>query len=111
MKIATNLTPEQITYGNRLFANFEGGDSVNSPCNLKDGFLYYHNSWDWIMTVCRKWDNLCHEECFDIQNSLTNHTVYVELSCKLDDTVTCYQIEPVFEQLVINIEWYNLIKE
>lgn len=64
--------------------------------------LKYHSSWDWIIPACKKWDELI----FPADNA----KLLVEYCRKcdlLDDMVTCYEIEAVFEQLVKNIKWYN----
>lgn len=58
--------------------------------------LHYDTSWDWLMPACKKWDELT-----------LNNTEYIQLSDKLDQMVTLYEIVPAFQQLVENIKWYN----
>ena len=48
------MTEEEIIIGNRLIADFMGGDSTKSPCYLPDRLLYYNSSWDWLMPVVIK---------------------------------------------------------
>lgn len=59
----------------------------------------YHSSWDQLIPACQKWDTL--------KINAKNQLKYEKLSDVLDNAVTCYDILPVFEQLVNNIKWYN----
>lgn len=64
--------------------------------------LKYHSSWDWLIPACKKWDELIFPT--DNPKLLVEYCRKCDL---LDDMVTCYEIEAVFEQLVKNIKWYN----
>ena len=58
--------------------------------------LEFYGLWDWLIPACYKWDNL----------NLTSIEYSIH-SDMLDIAVSCYEIIPVFEQLVKNIKWYN----
>ena len=109
---------KEIIEGSKLIAVFMGafeGDKIgnierniyfekpmdNLFCYNETG-LKYHSSWEWIMPACEKWDKL---EGFMIGDQSDK---YEELSDSLDNSVTRnYEIDDVFNQLVLNIKWYN----
>ena len=76
-----------------------------STLNYKDYItdLKYHSSFDWLIPVCHKWDNLF----FDSDDE--NIIKYTKLSDDLDMYTSFYEIEPIYNQLIKNIEWYNSI--
>jgi hypothetical protein len=79
----------------------------------KDGFCVqrienyprYNSSWDWLMPACHKWDSLTDADIIE-----GTWYQYEELCEILDAKVSLYEILPVWEQLVKNIEWYNQSK-
>src|ERR1700749_569982 len=91
-----------IIEGNKVIVKFLGCKIDKTSYSewwyeIKDGHfgyidnLEYHSCWDWLMPVCKKWDNL-------YQGKDINKIIYKEyelLSDKLDDAVTLYIIEPV----------------
>jgi hypothetical protein len=60
--------------------------------------------FNWLMPACHKWDEL---EGFKRGEESDQ---YENLCDFLDQKVTLYEILPVWEQLVKNIEWYNQSK-
>ena len=68
--------------------------------------LEYHISWNWLIPVCQKWDTLF----LDVSPLEYDEDKYIELCDDLDNTMTLYDIKGVYKQLVININWYNNIK-
>jgi hypothetical protein len=73
--------------------------------------LDFHSSWDSLMFACKKWDEL-DVNIYKRPNlkQLKINNEYIELCERLDHFVTLYEILPVWEQLVENIEWYNKLK-
>jgi hypothetical protein len=65
--------------------------------------LKYHSSWDWIMPVCYKWDNLFEGTAIEYPKAME----YEKLCDEIDNAVSRYEILPVFNQLVENIKWFN----
>jgi hypothetical protein len=61
--------------------------------------MCFHNSWDWIIPVCKFWDEL--------YDGLVMPEEYIVLSDRLDNEITMYCIDQVYKQLIINIRWYN----
>lgn len=61
--------------------------------------MKYHYSWDWLMPVCKKFDTLNLDKL--------DHEAYTAYSDAIDNAVTLYEIELVFEILVEAIQWYN----
>ena len=62
---------------------------------------FYHTSWDWLMPACHKWDNL------NMYDKEGYEYEYLILCDTLDAKVSMYEIGPVWQQLVENIQWYN----
>jgi hypothetical protein len=106
------------TEGNKLIAEFMGGkvsyfSVTNFPHykglthgrNILFEDLKYHSSWDWLMPACHKWDSLTDAEIIE-----GTWYQYEDLCEILDAKVSLYEILPVWEQLVKNIEWYNQSK-
>lgn len=90
--------------GNKLIAKFMGRErGYESTYEIFYANLQYHSSWDWLMPVCYKWDNVF-EECL-VDSDISKE--YEGLCDLLDEAVTLYKILPVFKQLVENIKWYN----
>jgi hypothetical protein len=119
------MTQKQILEGNKLiakfmrikffrrpkFAQFILGDIDELKWKDSNGELIsinnlkYHSSWDWLIPACQKWDNLMHTNSKLIGSKLI--ITYLKKCDTLDNIVACYEILPVFEQLVKNIKWYN----
>ena len=66
----------------------------------------YHEDWNKIIPVCRKFDMLYSDSWTIKQNE-----EYVELSNKLDAAATLYEVLPLYNQLVECVKWYNTIKQ
>jgi hypothetical protein len=69
---------------------------------VKTHELRYRTSWDRLMPVCQKWHNLAPS-----QFNTDEHKKYMKLCDELDHFVSCYEIEPAYRQLVINVKWYS----
>jgi len=55
------------------------------------------------MPVCKKWDVINDKDILVIQY----YSEYEKLCDKLDNEVSCYEIDDAWKQLVENIKWYN----
>ena len=104
------MTQEEIIEGNELiaeFMNIDVGHYTSYPEEGRTQFskndLEYHSSWDWLIPACKKWDTLEVED--------ENLVEYTKLCDQLDNTVSFYEIEPLFQQLVKCIEQYNKWKK
>ncbi len=116
------MSNEKNIEGNKLIAKFadaempsyskDGNGNITS-CSLRynnvrvdyignsafGGTFKFHSSWDWLIPICKKWEEIDISEELEIE--------YTELSEKLALNVSIYNIEISFEQLVENIKWYN----
>lgn len=124
------MTQEQILEGNKLIAEFMGCDIKTN----KDGLIYmsplecewlkiphncgainpnnlkYHTSWDWLMSVVEKIENLEVRYSVSIrENSCDIHNVYVK-----DTNINIYRVEDLkikskstYEAVIDFIKWYN----
>lgn len=120
------MTIEEILEGNALIAIFMGaeyerkkdpfsdryiesyifkGSPHNWRCyndNIKYSYIVeqtmYHTDWEWIMPVCKEFDNLY---------KYFKNKEYQKICDELDNTVVCYYIKDIHEQLVKCIKWYN----
>ena len=107
-----------IEEGNKIIAEFMGavpckvwlksiGDEDGYECEkykLPTSELEYHSSWDWLMPACHKWDCLT-----DAEIKEGTWPKYERLCDLLDRKVALYEIQPVWNQLVENLQWYNSI--
>lgn len=94
------IPKEEITHGEKLIAGFMGKKKrYESTEDIFIKNLKYHTSWDWIMPACKKWDEL---GSFDEATA-----AYEQLCDELDEAVSRYDIEAVFQQLIKNITCYN----
>lgn len=75
----------------------------NAELEDYEGLPFYNFEWNYLMPVCKKWDIFYEEN----KNIIKNYEEYRVLCDDLDNTVTLYEIGPVYEQLLINIKWYN----
>jgi len=66
-----------------------------------DSGLKYDTSWDWLMPACKKWDNL--DENWDEYQ----REEYARLCDELDKQVSRYELEKVYDQFIVCVEWYN----
>ena len=116
------MTPDQITAGNILLAKFDGMKKVKLPTLSFDLFgfddgtkdtvnlfteseLKYHSSFDWIMRVARKFNELKFgSPIIDDVHTDLNNTI-IEALMTLPETPL-----PIFEKLTETVEWYNKIK-
>lgn len=116
------MTKAEILHGNRIIALFEGytinENNVVTTAPIKDVFdsydplvgypvsnSRYDISFDALIPVCRKWDNI---PCISLPDE--HQKKYVELSDDLDYAASLYELKPLFNQLVINLEWLSTIK-
>jgi len=119
------MTEKEILKGNKLIAQFmcdwskEDNNWVFTSPITEQGIIWYkeviknsennlkyHSSWNYIMPAYYKWDNF-----YSLDNKIFGHYSGYEYLCdELDNAVTRYDIEDIFKQLVINIEWYNIVK-
>lgn len=102
---------------NELISNFMGSEKIDLVAKFGEGwakiiqrhapegteFPPYDKSWDWLMPACKKWDSL--------KFIPGKEKEQMHLCDDLDHYASCYDIEPVFRQLVINIQWYNSNKQ
>jgi len=71
--------------------------------NGEDNPLLFNAKWDLFMPVCKKWDVINDKDILVIQY----YSEYEKLCDKLDNEVSCYEIDDAWKQLVENIKWYN----
>ena len=64
-------------------------------------YLRFDKSWEWLMPACKHWDDL--SMGWDKQQRYE----YEGLCEALDSIVACYELAPVYNQLVDCIVWYN----
>ena len=107
------MNETRIIEGNQLIHEFLGFErtekdngEVTYKTSEKDVVLWaskleYDSSILWLWRALQKWDNLYEE--IDPKNG----SMYVELSDKLDNTVVCYEVNLIWEQMIENIKWYN----
>jgi hypothetical protein len=89
------IVSKHISQCNNLINYFLGSSSLQ---------MYtpnYHNDWNVLMRACHAWDNI-DRSLFNIDDSFA----YPRLSDILNNTVTKYEIEPVWERIVTNLVWY-----
>lgn len=105
-----------IEEGNKAIMFFDGAEEseINilgktaKAIKYKDGYYphdkpkEFHNDWNALMPACYKWDKLTDEILAD-----GIWYEYERLCDLLDTKVTLYEILPVWQQLVENIEWLN----
>jgi hypothetical protein len=119
------VTEEEINEGNKIIALFMGwrfidhtehphvfpnGVWFNPHTNVGHPSLIYHNSWDWLMEACKKWNDIRYREfTYNTTDEFINEIAngYIDLCEELDNAVTLYEILPAFEQLVKCVKWYN----
>lgn len=112
------MTNEELK-ANRIIAEFDGwkntgqdyfGNESKSPLYEKDGKLLleknlvYHSDMNKLFAVCRKWSELE----FDGKDQTWEYDFYTG---KLQELAGKFEINPLFNQLVKNIEWYNSTKD
>jgi|ERR1035437_6013415 hypothetical protein len=94
---------KEIIEGNILIKEFIGKEIRGQFGRILSVEEYAYNyKWDWLMPACYKWDSI-----YTIQEGSLSKR-YEELCDALDKVVSCYEILPVWQQLVENIKWYNL---
>lgn len=136
----TDITSHMIKQGNTLIALFMDGKLTDVKfgkrgvahkvwqsltddrlCGIPEyQALCYHQSYEWLMPACKKWNNLCIWDDFikkhwaSVRGSMGTQIGkdYVDYCDRLDDAVTRnYDPMDAFRQLVTNITWYNRIKK
>jgi hypothetical protein len=103
-----------IEEGNLLIAEFLGyqwpsttyytEEEAKSLRQYEIKNLKYHSDWNWLMPACHKWDCLT-----DAEIKEGTWPEYERLCDLLDRKVALYEIQPVWNQLVENLQWYNSI--
>lgn len=109
-----------IVEGNKLIAEFMGykiwykdGNKIHveiSPERVQpiSEWSKYHSSWDCLMDVCKKFDTFFEGENYKrIARAKKRARIYEDYCDRIDNTVTLYEIIPVFEILVEAIKWHN----
>lgn len=122
------MTAKKIEAGNRIIAEFMGGKLTQSKV---DGDYFYfteHNyankvwlnqlkydsDWNWLIRACSEWSNQKYFNTKPFAHYLLNaenRTKFHYLEGALENKILRYEIEPVFVQLVKNIEFLNSIKK
>lgn len=95
-----------------LYENLYEDDGIDSWVERNGKVLFYlteskyHESWDWLMPVCHKLDNL------EISNiSDDNLEDYIRFSDMMDHYVTLYEIDDVYSTVLDFIKNYNKWKK
>jgi len=109
------MTKDQIRKSNIIIAQFMEWKTEASgyAWYLSAGYdednliLKYHKDWNMLIEACQKWDVLYRGKNWDP----VTYKNYEKLCDKLDHFATLYEIEPVWEQLVKCIKWFNKIKK
>lgn len=117
----------QILEGNKLIAEFMGFifyDDENKYYHIKDGYflcepsqLKYHSSWDWLMLVVEKIENVNPENnvyetdfSFQFTNRVTEYSCCVFMLHANEELFTVdapTRIESAWLAVVEFIKWYN----
>lgn len=121
------MTPELITEGNKLIAEFMGWkiqDRVFGYCknpitlDWEKPDFKYHSSWGWLMPVVEKIEIGLLEEfrVVILEDECTIHakTVNMELQIEFECITEAYETskkEAVFIAVVEFIKWYNQNKQ
>jgi hypothetical protein len=107
-----------------IFMELETPDEIYFEHLTKEGYrselthfmlLEYHNSWDWLMPVVEKIENI-EDNRFLFQIS-TRQGFYAEVrerlsyETKIEDAWGKTRIEAVYNTCVEFIKWYNLTKK
>jgi len=102
------MSNEEIIEGNKLIADFMEVDYEDVYTTDADNCtipllhsLRYDLDWSLLMSACRKFDTLTDDFNFD------DRMMYEMLCDDTDESLCCYDIEPVFQNLVKAINWYN----
>ena len=104
--------PESTLNGHKGVYRKEGKASMQP--NINHGFHpKYHSSWSWIMPICKKFDTLFEGDNYrKLKRAKRRSEKYQEHCDNIDNAVTTYEVEQVWEKLVAAITWYNnTIKE
>lgn len=111
------ISEKEIIEKNRIIAEFMEGVYCEHPSGYFSGEfgymfykdrwyneknLLYHSSWDWIMSACKKFDELNVSE-----RDKERRSAYEDRCDDIDNAVSCYDILPAFNALVNAIQWYN----
>ena len=99
---------------NKLIAEFMKGETIK----VKFAGAFYHNSWDWLMPVVEKIENLdrlagtvlIRQECCTItSNMLGDATVMANESGNYREANT--KLSNTYKAVVAFINWYNRVLE
>ena len=110
--------------GNRLIAEFDKSDAVNSPHLKRDDELQYHSNWDWLMPIVDKIENTVvkdfgtyvkidtHECSIFNAGSLNKkdhfkHSEQIPNECRCDSWKANNKIEAAWLCVIYFIQWYN----
>jgi hypothetical protein len=114
------MTKEEILNGNKLIAEFMGAkrmphnskltptlyefpESIGNTNTHKwaTDYLIYHKSWDWIMPVVEKIENLGYIV------SITGHNCRIEGDHVLFTSIRYNKMHSTHETVLEFIQWYN----
>lgn len=88
-------------FGMGFWMASEGGLKPPFPTSFSsaDDIEYtYHWDWNTLMDACHKWDNLGLLPIY--------HMEYEDLCDKLDNKVSCYEIEGAYNAFIDCMDWY-----
>lgn len=84
----------QLDYSLPIFDDYWEGIDLVTPENAQ-----FANSWDWLMPVCRKITEYCHNE--------SEEAFMSDYYSAILDTVPLGDIESAYRVVVEFVEWYN----
>lgn len=116
------MTQEKTIQNNKLIAEFMGMKCTNkkygifrdetNPVNCKTyystkiggaEYLQYNSSWDWLMPVVEKIENMGYNLIIDAKNSYFYNGLIKDAKCSVADT----KIESVYKTIIKFIQFYN----
>ena len=80
-------------------------EAFGSPENIMKSLpldLQYHESFDWTVPVCNKFDRLSETDAW-----LSEDPEYDRMCDRLDDAASLYNIDALYPMIVECINWYN----
>jgi len=106
------MNEEEIIEGNRLIAEFMGLSAVEAEeiaSYASDDDLNYHTSWDWLMPVVEKANNIVENETGgNFINILWHGVVWGETTF---DNAEYSKLGATWQAVVQFVKWYNFQKQ